>query len=184
VLGALVALTCRALVGIVFALTAGWKLTHRREFESSFRRLAPRAIDGLDRLVVWPLAACELTLMGLLLAGTDDPVASIVGSAAAFVLVGVFTVALAFGEDGDCGCWSASVRSSGRKNVVVVRNVVLLGVLAVGAFASPGVLRGVSVAAGAVCVAAGGLFAIVLVEVPTIADALASRPQRADLEYR
>jgi hypothetical protein len=181
-IGSLIAIGCRALVGAVFVMTAIWKISNRREFESSFERLAPGALRRLARPVVWPLAATEVALSVVLLVGARIDALSLVGPVAAFALVASFTVALALGEAGGCGCW-ATPPSSGRalKLVPILRNVVLLAALSAATGLSPHVIHGVAFTAGVGPFVTGLILAVLLVEAPQIVAvaAFARRPARA-----
>lgn len=167
--GSLLGVGCRSLVAAVFVMTAFWKLSNRYEFESSFRRLAPERLEGLAPVAVGPLAALELVLAGVLGAGARVHALSLAGPIAAFVLVSIFTVALALGDEGGCGCWATPPASARMLRAIPVwRNLLLLIVLSAAAILSPDGIRGASFADGIPPFITGLLFAVLLVEAPQI----------------
>jgi hypothetical protein len=165
----LIGLACRALVGAVFALTAIWKASNRLDFEASFDRLAPTRATGSARLVLWPLVATELALALALPLGVRVEALALVAPVAAFLLIASFTLALAGGEQGACGCWSApSAVASEDRLVPILRNVVLLVVLAGAVVLSPHAVSGLTATASLAPLATGLIVALLLVEAPQI----------------
>lgn len=171
--GPLIAVGCRTMVAVVFVLTASWKVSNRHEFELSFDRLAPEGMAGIARWALWPLAAVELALAVVLLVGLQVQVLSLAGPVAAFALIFSFTVALALGEEGGCGCWFTPPSSARTlKLLPIIRNVTLLIALAAAAVLSSRGIHGVGFAAGLAPVGTALILAALLVEAPQIAAAI------------
>jgi hypothetical protein len=178
-IGSLVAIGCRTLCGAVFFLTAIWKMTHRREFESSFYRLAPGRVAGAARIAIWPIFGTEIALAAALPVGLQVNPLALIGPLVGFVLIVLFTSALALGDEGACGCWSTPPPTSGdARRVSILRNAVLLAALASAAALSPTDLHGVTFAAALAPVITGIILAGLLVEAPQIV-AVATFDRRA-----
>lgn len=175
-IGSLVAVGCRALVAMVFVLTAGWKISNRGQFESSFERLAPRWAGPFGRFALFPLAATEMALSAVLLVGIRVRILSLVGPAAAFALIGIFTVALTLGEEGGCGCWStpAEHRRSAKLTPIFRNLALLIALVGAGALSWQGV-HGVAFSAGTAPFVSGLLVAVLLVEAPQLVEVAAFR---------
>lgn len=181
-LGSSLAVGCRGLVALVFVLTAVWKVSNGPEFESSFERLAPRRIAGLAEIALFPLAGTEIVLSVVLLLGIRVREVALVGPVVAFVLIGVFTAALALSGEGGCGCWFTPpgyVR--GLRLLPIARNVALLGSLAAAAILSPHGIEGMDFAAGLAPFVTGLVLAVFLIESPQIAAAITFGRQRAEI---
>lgn len=152
------------LVSLVGA--AIWKLTHRNAFGSAvagvFRVNRPRTTRILTTVV--PLI--ELVVgVGIAIPGDVGSFAAV----AAIVLFAAFSIVLLRIPDGSaCGCWretSFTERSAVRRNTSLVRNSIL-SLLCVSA------LRGGSEASYADLIfgaVAGGLVAVILLELPNVA---------------
>jgi hypothetical protein len=125
---------------------------------------------SLAPLALWPLAATELALSAVLLAGVRVQTVALVGPAAAFALIAAFTVALALRGDGDCGCWSTRTSTSrGLRLVPIFRNGVLMTALAAAAVFSLNAIHRPSFVASIAPFVTGLLLALLLVDAPQIA---------------
>ncbi len=123
-----VVLTCRLLLGVVFAVSLAGKLRGTGDFVEATRRLVPVRFARWDRLLSAAVAAVELGVLILLVV---QPTA---GFLLALALLAAFTVALAAalrrGETAPCHCFGSVGTPLGRRHVV--RNAVLLSIAALG----------------------------------------------------
>lgn len=168
-IGAAFAVGCRAMVATVLALTAIWKLSNRSEFAASFERLAPFAAVRLARSAVLPVAAVELVLSTVLVAGIRIRALSLIGPGLSFGLIAAFTAAISLGDGGGCGCWATPIeRGHATKYIPILRNLVLLAALTVAASLSRHGVHGTGLAAGAAPFVTGSVIAVLLVEAPQL----------------
>jgi hypothetical protein len=175
--GLLVAVGCRVLVATVFVLTACWKVANRNDFERSFRRLAPRSVESLASLAVWIVSAVEIAIAVVILAGAKIATLSVAGPLAGCALLSAFTVALALGEKGSCGCWFTPPSAGrGLKLLPIIRNLTLFVTLLLAAILSPHGADGLGFAAVLSPIVTGMILAALLIEAPQILAAITFRP--------
>ncbi|MEV4415754.1 MauE/DoxX family redox-associated membrane protein [Catellatospora sp. NPDC049609] len=127
-------LVARAVLGVVFAVALVGKVAtgrRRREFVDSIG--AYRVGAGWRGPVAYAVVAVESALVVLLAA----PGGAVPGLAAALGVLAVFTVAtVRSGDAGACHCFGAAGR--GTTGSFVARNVLLLGVAAIGLVCAAG----------------------------------------------
>lgn len=172
--GGLLAVTCRTLVGTVFILTAGWKLSHSRDFQTAFDRLAPRRFAALRPFARQSLAAFEGGLAVAVMTGSAFQPLTLPSLAVAAILVCAFTAVLVRADDAtDCGCWFAPPEAlTSAKYLPTVRNIVLIAVLGVTAVLAPAPVAGLTLAASLAPAVVGVIFGALLVELPHILGAV------------
>jgi hypothetical protein len=123
----------RDILAVTFGLTAGWKITHRRDYANSFSSLRPPFIREFELPVRTGLILAELACAALLAAAPAmGRSAAEAGPVLAIALLVMFTVAVARQRSvTDCGCWSAPVAGPGGSDVkgpLLARNGILLAV--------------------------------------------------------
>ena len=128
----------RDILAVTFGLTAGWKITHWREYANSFTGLRPPLIREFELPVRSGLVLAELACAVLLAAAPAmGRGAAEAGPVLAIALLVTFTVAVARQRSvAGCGCWSAPVAGPGGSDVkgpLLARNGILLAVAAVAA---------------------------------------------------
>jgi hypothetical protein len=150
----------------VFVLSAFWKLSHISSFARAFEGFAPARLQRSGRQAVLPVAALELALAAMLLAGLALSQLRFAGPLSSLAVVGVFSILVARASRADeCGCWSMPFVDDNRRarQLVLARNAVLLLMLAL-ASALP---AGVTVVTAA-AVPAGMVLGLLTVELPQI----------------
>lgn len=161
-----VALACRVLLIVVFAVAVTGKIKNFRDFTASVRQLAPNLprrpiamlVVALEAVIVVTLAVpvTAVAQAGLVLAG---------GLLAAFGVA--IAAALRRGAAEPCRCFGHSATPLGPRHVV--RNVVLVAVAGAGLAASTAGGSG-SVAAWVVAGAAGALAGLLVVIADDVLD--------------
>lgn len=160
----LVVYLARAIVGMALLFSAGWKFRHKSAFRASYRALVGSRLGHLDGLIARTLPYVELTCgAGLLL---RTPLEGFM-AAASLLLILAFTLLLVRAEDfrAGCGCWRTPVRGALRGSHLI-RNACLLALSAVGT-APVGSIGSASLL---FCLAAGSLFAAIIMEIPQVAS--------------
>lgn len=161
-----IAVLLRTTVASVLALSAWWKLFHRRSFAHAFAGFAPTKFRRFGNEAVLPLAAVELVLAASLLVGLISPQVRFAAPLASLALVTVFSVFVARAKDADeCGCWTMPFVSDSRRarRLLLVRNALLLMMLMIVAALPAGVTGALATA-----VPAGIVLAAMTVELPQL----------------
>jgi hypothetical protein len=150
----------------------------------AFRASAPRRLRRLDRLSSFFVPSLEiLCASGLLAPGRAGQLASLL---AIGILLG-FAGAIAFSRDlsAGCGCWrepSFDVGEASRRRILLFRNGLLIALAAGGAIEGS---QGLDAKHFAFGISAGGLFALILLELPQIGSiiVLSSRHRRELIQH-
>ncbi|MDQ1741949.1 MAG: hypothetical protein QOE23_288 [Pseudonocardiales bacterium] len=131
-------LTCRVLLGVVFAVSVTGKLRDAAAFTDATRRLLPMRWASRDRVIANSVGAVEFIVVALL----AYPGTSRLGFALAAILLIAFSVAiraaLRRGVHAPCRCFGASDTPLGRRHLV--RNGLLLVIALLGALTPSGPL--------------------------------------------
>jgi len=159
----------RDILAVVFLLTATWKVTHRREYASSFTGLRPSFIRAFELPARAGLIFAELACVVLLAAAPAlSRGAAEAGPVLAIVLLVAFTAAVARQRSvAGCGCWSAVTGPGGSdvKGPLLARNGILLAVsLAAAIPVRGGIQAGVLLSAAAF----SAVVAPVILELPQV----------------
>jgi len=153
----LFAYLARCCVGVSFLLSAVWKVRHRLEFEAALP--AALRIPGLRRTLRFVVPAAEMITAGVLLAPARLGTIGAVAGGGLVVVLG--STLLRRDLSAGCGCWSAAWVNRG---ALLTRNAILLALSA----ASIPVSVQLSWSMALFSLAAGTLFAFLVMEIPTI----------------
>jgi uncharacterized membrane protein YphA (DoxX/SURF4 family) len=169
-----VALSCRALLGMVFLVSGGSKVARRSAFRAYAR--AVRRLSPLSPALITPAAlaliAVELAVVILLVVPLEMTVAA--GFALAILLLVVFSAAvigsLSRGERTPCQCFGRSATPLGWRHVT--RNAALACVALLGLVTEPG-RYGAGASGMAAAVASGLVLGWLVTQADQIAELLA-----------
>jgi len=162
--GPVVSYLFRAVVGVSFALSAWFKLTHPTEFKLVYRLAAPAPFAKFNRLALALVPALELACFALLIVPRLAPK---LASASALILLTMFTVSLVRITDlrAGCGCWGVGSSRRADRRWLLIRNGILI-TLSVVSLVLP--VSPASIRESVFLLAVGSLFAFVIMELPTI----------------
>jgi uncharacterized membrane protein YphA (DoxX/SURF4 family) len=166
---------CRAIVGCTFVLSAYWKLRHRTVFDAVVAGAARAPIarshpKPLRRVLAPAVATLEFVVAGALFL---LPIAWIPALAAVLFLIIFSGFLLRAGTLANgCGCWRPPQSGHSDASPYLIRNGLLIGLAAAGAVSSQALAPAPRIA----LIAAGLLPALLIMEIPAVAELL--RPAR------
>jgi hypothetical protein len=154
----------RCTVAAAFVLSAAWKLRHRHEFASVIALVTPSAPAAVRGVLNWTVPPAEVAIATLLLLPSSFGRAGALAACAFAVLTSASLVRNDLGAG--CGCWSSGTTLS--RGPLLARNAVLVTLAALSLVGTPAT----GLAVLLFCVPTGTLFALIVLEMPNVAQYL------------